>query len=119
MKRATIYLILSMVLRAVQEIAKWRPSLTWLPSWVYGTGGLFNLDGYHIATTLHWLLAIAVGIEIGLAIHRRLKLWEWLFLLVVAGQTFDVFYHMVFMRRPEFWLMDYINSLIQLLKWIF
>ena len=110
---------ISMAFRALQEIAKWRVGMSYLPDWVFSTNGIFNLDGYHIVTTIHWMVAVAVGQEIALRSGRRLRWWGWLLVWFTGGQFMDMFYHTIWMRHPELWLHDYIEGFKYLLGVIF
>lgn len=111
--------IISMACRALQEIAKWRIGMQWLPAWMFGTGGWMNLDGYHITTTVHWMTAIALGQE--LAIYRngeRLDFFDWCWIWFSCGQFMDIFYHTIWMKRPEFHLAWFFAELAAGWRWV-
>lgn len=110
--------IISMACRALQEITKWRRLLSYLPDWVFSTGGWMNLDGYHIITTIHWLTAVAVGQELALYRGERLSAEGWFWVWFWGGQFSDIFYHVVWMRRPEFWMRDWWEGMKAAWRWL-
>ncbi len=98
---ATIILIFSASLRALQEIGKWR--LSWTYDYLEKAlryRSKINFDLYHVASNGHWILMFVLGVLLssGSFIQKGLTL---IVVYFVFGQVFNVFYHFLLMK-PEF-----------------
>ena len=95
-------LVAAGVLWAAHDIVPWRKSLTWLPPFLLGTNGKFNLDGYHITGMLHRLAFLNAGwFAAGGVFGWDLALFN-LVAFVVSGASMDLNYHVLLMK-PVNW----------------
>lgn len=114
----TIFLITlaSMFCRLVEQIAVNRPGKSWLPYSFFDRSAAFNLDFYHVASNLEWLIPIC-GI-----IYLLIDTWKARIIIAVSvffthGFLFDLNYHVILIRLSEW---DYENSLVgQIVSLIF
>ena len=93
-----VFMLLSAMFRSIEQICCNRPDRTWLPEWVYSGGGWLNIDGYHISSALHYWSMFFAG---GFFILTDIALWWFPFIWFLYGNTFNLFYHVLFMK-PEF-----------------
>ncbi len=98
---AAVILIFSTLLRALQEIGKWRLS------WTYDflKEGLdyrseINFDLYHVASNGHWILMFVLGALLSGSSFVQMGL-NLIIVYFIFGQVFNVFYHFLLIK-PEF-----------------
>lgn len=108
-KYIILFIMLSAMFRSIEQIHFFRPNLTWLPPWVYSSGGRLNIDGYHISSALNIWCMFAAGYFFYI---ENISLWWVILLWLIHGNTFSLFYHVIFMKpdhRDNFflnWLKD-------------
>ena len=112
-----LFLALLGMLRAMHEIAKFRPDWSWLPQWGYPFGITTPpLDSYHV---YGGLFAITIIAGFRLKLKQEVSNPFWVALIIIAVEyliffwVFTLFYHGLFMK-VEFMQWDYIIPLFKL-----
>ena len=113
-----LFLALLGMLRAMHEIAKFRPDWSWLPQWGYPFGVTTPpLDSYHVFGGL-FAITIIAGFRLKLRPYlRAIKQDSFLLTSIIIAVeyliffwVFTLFYHGLFMKA-EFMQWDYIIPL--------
>lgn len=109
---------ISAITHAINEIGKHRKAWTWLPDWLFGTGGLINLDGYHIVKGVSRVTLFWAGYFFPYAPETFWQIagnaiWVWF----VDGNIMDLFYHTFLMKKKhwQFGLGIWLSELKELL----
>ncbi len=101
-------MFISAQMRSFSEIAKWRKTWSWVPQWYFDYRGPFDIDFYHFASNLHWMIMFTVGILFCLS-HNRYHLRNpymiaivYFLVWLIHGFFNNLWYHFLWMK-PEFW----------------
>lgn len=100
-------LVVAGVLHAVQQVASHRPDRTWLPRWFQRMDHPINLDGFHIVKAVSRWLLFAAGMTFQAYLTDAViepstiigSAWLIVLFWFIEGETMDLCYHTLLMKR--------------------